>query len=67
MDPSPEVLAEFGAGASTAPLAGGQETSWRSGDVILKPLDMPAEAVSWLDQVLRPRCDQLRLRVSLPL
>ena len=36
--PSPRVLAAFGARGEPEPLAGGEGTSWRVGDVVLKPL-----------------------------
>jgi uncharacterized protein (TIGR02569 family) len=47
------VLARFGAeGARPEPLAGGQGTAWRAGDVIFKPLDMSVEALRWQAEVL---------------
>ena len=40
--PSPRVLAAFGARGEPEPLAGGEGTSWRAGDVVLKPLQHSA-------------------------
>jgi uncharacterized protein (TIGR02569 family) len=50
--PPPQVLEAFGlAGTAPAPLAGGQQRSWRAGDAVLKPCDDAAEA-EWLGGVL---------------
>ncbi|MBM6405204.1 TIGR02569 family protein [Phycicoccus sp. CSK15P-2] len=35
--PPPDVLQSFGVGGEPTRLAGGQETSWRAGDLVLKP------------------------------
>ncbi|MFC7406700.1 TIGR02569 family protein [Georgenia alba] len=67
MRPTPEVLAAYGAGPYVVPLAGGQGTSWRAGDLVLKPVDMPEGALTWLDTVLRARMNDGSVRVSLPL
>ncbi|GAA4425179.1 TIGR02569 family protein [Georgenia halophila] len=67
MPPSAQVLAAFGV-ASAAPtrLRGGQDVAWRAADLVLKPVDMPADALVWLDTVLRPRADGTDLRLGLP-
>jgi hypothetical protein len=46
MRPSPAVLASFGASAGVAPvsLPGGEGTSWRAGDMVLKPAGDPRMA-----------------------
>lgn len=46
-EPSSRVLAAFGASEQPTPLAGGQETAWRSGDVVLKPLDREEAELAW--------------------
>jgi len=45
--PPAHVLAAFGASEQPLPLTGGQETTWRSGDVVLKPLDRAEAEVAW--------------------
>ena len=45
--PSEDVRIAFGAYGSGEPLAGGQGTSWRYGDLVLKPLDLPRPALAW--------------------
>jgi Phosphotransferase enzyme family len=46
MRPSPAVLASFGAhaGADPVPLPGGQGTTWRAGEMVLKPAGDPRVA-----------------------
>jgi uncharacterized protein (TIGR02569 family) len=44
------------------PLGGGQETAWRSGDVVLKPLDMAEAELAWQAEVLGALdCDGFRV------
>ena len=50
--PPPMVLCEFGAASEVAPLAGGQGSAWRAGDLVLKPLDMSLNALEWQADVL---------------
>jgi uncharacterized protein (TIGR02569 family) len=64
--PGPEVLAAFGATGSVERLPGGQGTSWRCGKLVLKPRDMPAEALAWLAEEVGPRLRGDALRVALP-
>jgi uncharacterized protein (TIGR02569 family) len=48
--PSPpgHVLAAFGvAGCAPVPLGGGQGTSWRAGDLVLKPADVGQDELAW--------------------
>ena len=54
MRPPAHVLAAFGAAAAPEPLGGGQGSAWRSGDLVLKPLDwaMSPEELEWQGQVL---------------
>jgi uncharacterized protein (TIGR02569 family) len=44
MRPGPEVLASFGASADPVPLPGGEGTTWRAGEVVLKPAGDPPVA-----------------------
>jgi uncharacterized protein (TIGR02569 family) len=61
------VLAEFGvAGGRPEALAGGQGSSWRAGDVVLKPLDMSIDALRWQADVLS-RVVPDGFRVAVPL
>lgn len=50
--PSAEVLAEFGLTGRPQPLAGGQRTVWRVGDVVLKRLDGSPQMLAWQAGVL---------------
>ena len=45
--PPPEALAAFGAGGEPVRLAGGQGTTWRVGDLVLKPVGDPV-AHAWV-------------------
>ena len=47
MRPPAGVLAAFGSSAEPERLPGGMETSWRCGDLVLKPLDLSIEEVRW--------------------
>jgi len=62
LKPPASVLAAFGAAGVPEPLAGGQGSSWRVGDLVLKPLDASAEELAWLEHVLGAiRCDGFRV------
>ncbi|WP_454083576.1 hypothetical protein [Georgenia sp. Marseille-Q6866] len=50
--PPPGVLDAFGATTPPEPLPGGQHRAWRSGDVVLKPLDVPGDELRWRAAVL---------------
>ncbi|HYK07622.1 MAG TPA: hypothetical protein VEW11_07605 [Gaiellaceae bacterium] len=52
MRPPAAVLAAFGASAEPEPLPGGMETSWRCGDLVVKPLDLSVEEVRWQGSLL---------------
>ena len=54
MRPPAHVLAAFCAAAEPEPLDGGQGHAWRSGDLVLKPLDwaMSPEELEWQGRVL---------------
>jgi uncharacterized protein (TIGR02569 family) len=41
------VLAAFGARGAPTPIEGGQGTSWRAGDLVLKPVDAPEAVLEW--------------------
>jgi uncharacterized protein (TIGR02569 family) len=49
--PPPHVLEAFGLAADPQPLAGGSGTSWRSGAVVLKPVDTSLEELEWVGSV----------------
>jgi uncharacterized protein (TIGR02569 family) len=64
--PSPAVPAAFGARGPAEPLAGGRGIAWRAGDVVLKPLDMPMQALWWQAEVLGGIvCDGFRVAAPL--
>src|SRR5215831_17929397 len=50
MRPGPEVLAAFGASANPVRLAGGEGTTWRAGEMVLKPAGAP-QAARWTAEV----------------
>lgn len=50
--PPPAVLSAFAVRSEPLALAGGQGTSWRAGDMVMKPLDLSAEELHWQAQVL---------------
>lgn len=64
--PGPEVLRAFGATGALRRLPGGRGTSWRCGHVVLKPRDMPVEALAWLAEEVGPRLRGDAVRVALP-
>ncbi|MEU5974713.1 TIGR02569 family protein [Streptomyces sp. NPDC047315] len=64
--PSPAVLASFGAGTAAVPLPGGQGTTWRAGDVVLKPTSFATET-SWRASVLKHVPEDAGFRVARPL
>jgi uncharacterized protein (TIGR02569 family) len=64
--PPPVVLWEFGAASEPAPLAGGQGTAWRAGDLVFKPLDMSLDALEWQADVLAAMSPD-GFRVAVPL
>lgn len=47
MEPPAKVLAAFGAVGAPERLAGGRGTTWRCGDLVLKPLDTSVEELEW--------------------
>lgn len=60
--PPPQVVAAFGASSPLEPLAGGQGTAWRSGDLVLKPLDTSAEELEWQGRLFDSLdCDGFRV------
>lgn len=63
--PPPEVLAEFSAIGLPEPIEGGQGTSWRIGDLILKPLDLALEELEWQARLFDSiHCDGFRVARS---
>ena len=65
--PSADVLAEFGVTGDPQPLAGGQRTVWRVGDMVLKRLDGSAQTVAWQSDVLEKVRPWAGVRVAPPL
>lgn len=61
--PPRSVLAAFGAARARAvPLAGGQGTSWLTGDLVLKPADLDRAELEWQARVCSQiSCDGFRL------
>jgi uncharacterized protein (TIGR02569 family) len=45
--PPPKILAAFGQTTAPAPLEGGQGSSWRVGDLVMKPLDRDEQEFVW--------------------
>ncbi|PYG02352.1 TIGR02569 family protein [Georgenia satyanarayanai] len=62
--PPPDVLAAFGATAPLEPLAGGRRRVWRSGEIVLKRLDVSEEELRWRDAVLTELDGAADLRVA---
>lgn len=66
MKPPPgHVLAGFGVTAKPELLDGGQGTTWKAGDVVLKPADLPAES-TWRAEILNAMEDNAAFRVARP-
>lgn len=66
--PPDAVLRAFGCTGPPAALQGGQGTSWRAGDVVLKPVGGDAAAtLAWLDAAAPALVEQERIRLALPL
>ncbi|WP_129668040.1 TIGR02569 family protein [Phytoactinopolyspora endophytica] len=64
--PSRETLASFGVPTDgLRPLDGGQGTSWRAGDLVLKPVDNPVET-GWRAEVLASIAETEEFRVARP-
>jgi uncharacterized protein (TIGR02569 family) len=60
------VLRAFAAVGAPRPLAGGRQTAWRAGDVVLKPLDMSPEALRWQAGLLAGLAGRSDFRVAVP-
>lgn len=65
--PPPVVLEAFGATGKPLPLAGGQQTVWRVGDAVLKPVDADLATLEWQADVLERLDGQPAFRVAPPL
>ena len=65
MCPGPEVLAAFGASAGPVPLPGGQGTTWRAGQIVLKPAGEPRVA-RWTADLYRALTDRPRSGFRVP-
>src|SRR5581483_8486782 len=66
LEPSAAVLAAFGTQAPPEPLGGGQEKAWRSGEIVLKPLDMPEAGLAWQAELFATLTAD-GFRIALPL
>jgi len=65
--PPAAVLAAFGLAASPVTLPGGQGTTWRVGEAVVKPLDMEPSLVQWQGALLSRLDGRDDFRVSVPL
>lgn len=63
--PPEAVLRAFGVAGPAVPLPGGRGTSWRAGDLVLKPVE-DERMLHWLDRTARPRLRPAGLRIALP-
>jgi len=60
------VLAAFGvSGFRPVPLGGGQGTSWRAGDLVLKPADVDPDELTWRAEIY-PQVTLDRFRLPRP-
>lgn len=60
--PPPSVLAAFGVAGTPVPLEGGQGSSWRVGEAVLKPLDLGQPELAWQAEVFASiSCDGFRV------
>jgi hypothetical protein len=62
-----QVLEAFGVTGRARPLAGGRGTTWRAGEVVLKPLDTSPEELRWRSELLLILAGRTDVRVSQPL
>jgi hypothetical protein len=65
--PPPEVLAAFGLEGPMLPLAGGRGRSWRVGEAVVKPVNLPPSALAWRASLLARLDGRDDFRVSVPL
>lgn len=66
MRPTPECLAEFNLSDPLSKLIGGRGNTWQCEETVLKPLDVPIEALQWLDETVRPTHRDGGIRLNLP-
>lgn len=67
MRPPTHVLEAFGAAGPALKLPGGRGTTWRVGDVVLKPLDVLPGELEWLHRITRADTSPDEIRLSLPM
>ncbi|HET6824663.1 MAG TPA: TIGR02569 family protein [Amnibacterium sp.] len=66
--PPERVLQAFGAAGPPSPLPGGAGTSWRAGELVLKPAgDGERATLAWLDAAAPALVQRERIRLALPL
>ena len=65
--PPRAVLDAFRLGGRAEPLPGGQQTAWRVGNAVLKPLDIDPALLSWQAGLLARLDGRSDFRVSVPL
>lgn len=63
--PPGHVITAFGGTADPEPIAGGQGTSWRLGEIVLKPIDIAEDELAWQADLL-PSLRREGFRVSSP-
>jgi uncharacterized protein (TIGR02569 family) len=60
--PPKSVPAGFDVSGTPVPLAGGQGSSWRAGETVLKPLDLTEPELAWQEEVFAAiSCDGFRV------
>jgi uncharacterized protein (TIGR02569 family) len=64
--PDPATVACFGLRGRPQPLAGGQRTTWRVGDAVLKPIDTAPAVLEWQWQLLSGLDGRPDFRVAPP-
>ena len=66
-EPPRQVLAAFGVEAPPLRLSGGQQTAWRSGGIVLKPLDLSPAELAWQAELFRGLvCEGFRVARPIP-
>jgi uncharacterized protein (TIGR02569 family) len=64
--PDPATVAAFGLHGAPHPLDGGQRTTWRIGDAVLKPIDTAPAVLEWQWHLLSGMDDRSDFRVAPP-
>lgn len=64
--PPPDVVRAFGASGRPVPLRGGRGTAWRTGKIVFKQSDAPADELRWQEHVLA-RLARGAFRIAVPI